>query len=216
MLALARTKARSRDLEHLTEFLQMDAERLQFPDAGFDTVTSLFALLHFPDPLQSLREMRRVLKPGGRAVVGIGASPTLSWRGLATVFSRIVERRRVLVAPGYLDRLVKQHLPQEAEHEAHSSARQPLTKLFRLAGFRAIQSEWRGHTHRIASAEEFWDLQATFSSVVRKRLSSASHDDVRRIRGEFIAGCDRVLAAGGRLVYRNAALFVWGVRPDAP
>lgn len=44
---------------------QADAERLPFPDASFDLVTSRIAPHHFPDIPAFLRESRRVLKPGG-------------------------------------------------------------------------------------------------------------------------------------------------------
>ena len=45
------------------------AESLPFPDASFDHVVCLGALLYFEDPERSLAEMRRVLKPGGRLVM---------------------------------------------------------------------------------------------------------------------------------------------------
>jgi ubiquinone/menaquinone biosynthesis C-methylase UbiE len=45
------------------------AEELPFPDAHFDHVACLGALLYFPDDKQALREIRRVLKPGGRLIV---------------------------------------------------------------------------------------------------------------------------------------------------
>jgi SAM-dependent methyltransferase len=45
------------------------AEDLPFPDASFDHVACIAALLYFRDPLLALREMRRVLKPGGRMLL---------------------------------------------------------------------------------------------------------------------------------------------------
>lgn len=44
-----------------------DAERLPFPDASFDRVTSNGVLHHTPDFAAALREIRRVLRPGGDA-----------------------------------------------------------------------------------------------------------------------------------------------------
>lgn len=44
---------------------EADAERLPFPDASFDLVTSRIAPHHFPDIPAFLRESHRVLKPGG-------------------------------------------------------------------------------------------------------------------------------------------------------
>lgn len=48
------------------EFRRMDAERLEFDEAAFDVVLCGFAVWFFPDILRGMREMRRVLRPGGR------------------------------------------------------------------------------------------------------------------------------------------------------
>lgn len=45
------------------------AEHLPFPDSHFDHIACLGALLYFPDDRQALREMHRVVKPGGRLIV---------------------------------------------------------------------------------------------------------------------------------------------------
>jgi SAM-dependent methyltransferase len=46
-----------------------DAERLDFPDNSFDLVYSHGVLHHTPDTARAIREIHRVLRPGGRAVV---------------------------------------------------------------------------------------------------------------------------------------------------
>jgi SAM-dependent methyltransferase len=47
-----------------------DGQQLPFDTAAFDAAFSMFGLMFFPDRAAGLREMKRVLKPGGRAVVG--------------------------------------------------------------------------------------------------------------------------------------------------
>ena len=47
------------------------AESLPFADASFDAVVSQFGLMFFADRLQAVREMRRVLRPGGRLAVAV-------------------------------------------------------------------------------------------------------------------------------------------------
>lgn len=49
--------------------LQMDASSMSFPDQSFDAVYSRAVFEHLPDPRASLREVRRVLKPGGVAIL---------------------------------------------------------------------------------------------------------------------------------------------------
>lgn len=49
--------------------LVADALQLPFPDAGFDVVTVAFGLRNMADYPAALREMQRVLKPGGRLLI---------------------------------------------------------------------------------------------------------------------------------------------------
>jgi SAM-dependent methyltransferase len=53
---------------------QGTAEALPFPDQSFDAVISQFGLMFFPDRVGALREMMRVLVPGGRLAVGVWGS----------------------------------------------------------------------------------------------------------------------------------------------
>jgi ubiquinone/menaquinone biosynthesis C-methylase UbiE len=72
------------------EFLRQDAEQLDFPDATFDAALCGLGLMYVPDAQRAVREMHRVLRPGGRAVAAVwGARKNCGW---AEIFP-IVERR---------------------------------------------------------------------------------------------------------------------------
>jgi SAM-dependent methyltransferase len=55
-----------------------DAMALPFPDADFDQVVCQFGLMFFPDKLAAIREIRRVLRPGGRAALSVWDSLELN------------------------------------------------------------------------------------------------------------------------------------------
>jgi ubiquinone/menaquinone biosynthesis C-methylase UbiE len=59
---------------HRPSFLVADVAALPFPDASFDLVVSTFSMHHWADPAVGLAEIRRVLRPGGRALIWDPAS----------------------------------------------------------------------------------------------------------------------------------------------
>lgn len=63
MLEQARRKAQ--ELDQDIELHQMDVQQLDFPDDSFDTVAATFVFCSVPNPLRGLRELARVVKPGG-------------------------------------------------------------------------------------------------------------------------------------------------------
>jgi SAM-dependent methyltransferase len=55
----------------------MDITRLAFPDGTFDAVLCSHVLEHIPDDAAAIREIRRVLRPGGWALLHVPLHPTL-------------------------------------------------------------------------------------------------------------------------------------------
>lgn len=69
MLAVMREKVDKAELNGIISIEEGDGENLRFPDNTFDRVTIAFGIRNFEDRPKGLREMLRVLKPGGRLVI---------------------------------------------------------------------------------------------------------------------------------------------------
>jgi ubiquinone/menaquinone biosynthesis C-methylase UbiE len=74
----------------------MDAQRLEFDDGSFDTVTSALSTCTFPDPLQALQEMKRVCRTDGLILLLEHGHSSMRWLA------------------NYQDRHVLQHYQQNA------------------------------------------------------------------------------------------------------
>ena len=62
-------RSRGKPCQVPVELLEMDAQRMTFPDGSFDTVLATCVFCTVPDPVAGLREVRRVCRPGGRIVL---------------------------------------------------------------------------------------------------------------------------------------------------
>ncbi|MHB8417827.1 MAG: bifunctional demethylmenaquinone methyltransferase/2-methoxy-6-polyprenyl-1,4-benzoquinol methylase UbiE [Myxococcales bacterium] len=69
MLALAERKAREERQASRIAFLAADAQRLPFGAGAFDAACIAFGIRNVPDRPQALRELARVIRPGGRVAI---------------------------------------------------------------------------------------------------------------------------------------------------
>jgi demethylmenaquinone methyltransferase/2-methoxy-6-polyprenyl-1,4-benzoquinol methylase len=69
MMQVGREKVAQAGLDDVIRFQREDCQALSFADASFDAVTVAYGVRNFPDLDRGLREMWRVLRPGGHAVI---------------------------------------------------------------------------------------------------------------------------------------------------
>ena len=77
MLRIGREKLENQGLINNIQYSIANAECLPFPDNNFDCVTIGFGLRNVTDKSAALKEMVRVLKPGGRAIILEFSQPTI-------------------------------------------------------------------------------------------------------------------------------------------
>jgi ubiquinone/menaquinone biosynthesis C-methylase UbiE len=96
MVAALRDRARALGADNVTA-VRSEAEQLRFGDGEFDVVLCALGLMYVTDPLSSLREMYRVLRPGGRMVSAVwGARDRCGW---AEIFPIVEARVKSEVCP---------------------------------------------------------------------------------------------------------------------
>jgi ubiquinone/menaquinone biosynthesis C-methylase UbiE len=102
ILAFAEQAAAACGVGDIVETCVLDGEDLEFADATFDAILSRLGLIYFPDPQRGLAEMRRVLRPGGRAaILALGTPAMNAFVGVPVAIIRRRARRPAAVCqPG--------------------------------------------------------------------------------------------------------------------
>lgn len=172
MLEIAEENAAARGLRNI-EFHAADAEQLPFPDRHFDRITCRFGIMFIPDIQKSLREMRRVLKPGGRVSF-------VTWGPLEEnpLFSLMIRPflKYVEVPPP----------PPDSPHIFRFADTSKLEQTISDAGFH----EARAAKHKInwpwpGTAEEAWqggsELAAPFKKIIAATPADKREEVIREI-----------------------------------
>jgi ubiquinone/menaquinone biosynthesis C-methylase UbiE len=169
-----------------TRFERSDAEALPFPDAVFDAAVCALGLMYVPDPATALREMRRVLKPGGRMAAAVwGARHRCGW---AEIFPITDARVASEVCPLFFQLGTKDTLAETIEAAGFADVRlQRLqTTLHYASADAALAAVFRGGP--VALAYSRFD-NATRQAVHVEYLDSIAAFQTRdgyRIPGEFV------------------------------
>lgn len=153
---------------------QAPAERLPFPDAGFDAALAQLVVHFMTDPVAGLREMARVTRPGG--VVAACVWDHHGGRGPLTAFWSAVRA-----------------LDPQARDESHmAGAREGhLAELFGAAGLEQIESTMLTVRGRFADFDEWWEpftLGVGPAGAYVRGLDARRRDELRDRCATLLAG----------------------------
>lgn len=151
----------------------MDGQALALPGAAFDVASSLFGLHFFPESAAGFREMRRVLKPGGRAVIATW-SEIARVQFMAPLAAALGEALPDLPAPSGTSPIFSLADPKRIESEMTD------------AGFRDVRVETVTHSWTFRNAVDAHARLARGSPVLHALTASLAEADRARVRDAFL------------------------------
>lgn len=176
MLARAATAAPAASLH------EGDAADLPFEDASFAAVLCNFGMMHLPDQPAALKEVRRVLKPGGRFVMATWAAPEDS-PAFGTVFGTIKAHADFSNAPAQPDLFAFARPEVAAEMMADAG--------LALSDHDKVAQAWV-----LSGAEELFEIFLTATVGARMLIMSQRPETIEAIRQDITAKVAKNFADG--------------------
>lgn len=176
------------------------AESLPFPDAAFDVVVSQFGLMFFDDRAEALRQVSRVLRPGGRLAFAV-------WDSLEAIPAYAIEVALV-------ERLAGPSAAEPLRSPFSLGDRRQLERLFGDAGFDSVEVATGTGTAHFPSVRVMMDadlrgwLPAMGVVLGEERIGSILEAAERQL-SEYVM-------SDGAISFGTSAHLVTATKPSAP
>ena len=201
MVAAARRAAGLVELSNV-EFDVAFADRLPFATDMFDAVVSRFGVMFFPAPVEGIREMLRVLKPGRKLALAVWhfAENNPFHYALSRVVDRYVESPPL--APDALDAF-------------RFAAPGKLRTVLNEAGAVSVSERLLRFTIQAAiPLEDFWTLRIEMSEKLREKIARLSNDQLAKVKRESLESLGEYRTSSG-MNFPAEVLIVSGTKAAA-
>ena len=200
MIAAAAARARAMGLVNI-EFVDQDSEALRFDDNSFDAVTDTYGLMFCPDLDRAMSEMRRVLRPGGRAAI-------VTW----DEFRRNPYFELIFDAAGPLLGLVPPSPGAPGPFRLASA--KAISTLMRAAGFSDVAVERLSMTFECESVDDYIQMFGDFA--FKSRMAQLTDAERAHLRAAVADLAQPHLDGRGRVRLLTTSLCAIGRRPSGP
>jgi ubiquinone/menaquinone biosynthesis C-methylase UbiE len=200
MVAAARRAADRLGLKN-AQFDVAFADHLPFPPDAFDAVISRFGVMFFPSPVDAVREMLRVLKPGRKLALAVWhfADRNPFHYSLSRVIDRYVE---------------SPPLEPDAPDAFRFAAPGKLAEVLTEAGAMAPSERLLQFTIQVpTSVEDFWTLRCEMSEKLRKKIALLSREQVNEAKGQALEA-SREYSTDRGMSFPAEVLIVSGAKSD--
>jgi len=181
------------------QFDVASADRLPFPADTFDAVVSRFGVMFFPSPVDALREMLRVLKPGRKLALAVWHFADRN--PFHCVLSRVMERYVDSPAPA-----------PDAPDAFRFATPGKLRDVLAEAGAMAPSERLLQFTVQAPiSVEDFWILRSEMSEKLREKLATLSREQASEVKRQMLEAL-RGYSTEGEMSFPAEVLIVSGTR----
>ena len=196
MVAAARSEAERLGLKN-AKFEVAFADDLPFSAGTFDAVISRFGVMFFPAPLDGVRELLRVLKPGRKLALAVWhfAERNPFHYALSRVIDRYVDSPPL--APDALDAFRFARPGKLKDILGEAGVIEPRERLLQFI----IQAP--------LSVEEFWTLRQEMSDKLREKMAMLSKEQASEVKSEMLEALREYSTENG-MSFRAEVLIVSG------
>jgi SAM-dependent methyltransferase len=200
MVAAARRASDHLELRN-TQFDVAFADQLPFPADTFDAVISRFGVMFFPSPVDAVREMLRVLKPGRKLALAVWHFAERN--PFHHTLQRVIERYADSPPPA-----------PDAPDAFRFASPGKLRDILGEAG--AIDPSERLHQFTIQapiSVEDFWTLRCEMSEKLREKLAMLSPEQLTEVKRQSLEAL-RGYSTDSGMSFPAQVLIVSGKKPS--
>jgi len=197
MIAIAKSRASSLDLDRFMEFREGDAEKLDFPKSSFNAVLSRWGLMFLPNLPAALTAMRELLVPGGRLAAAVWSTPA-KVPMLDLAFSTV---RKQINAPAP---------PPGAPGPFALADTESLRKSFSQSGFDDIRIQTFDITFSFDSAGSFTRFNQQIAAPIQAMLANQTEERKKQAWDSITDAVSRYADSHGRINIDNEVICIVG------